>query len=86
MSAPESDKISEAFGVVLQRYRVDAGISQEELADLANVDRTFVSRLERGLRQPTITTIISLAQALKVTATELVREVEAALPRGGRGR
>lgn len=51
-------------------------MSQEELAFRAGVDRTFVSRIERGLRQPTITTLIGLGLALGVSAAELVRETE----------
>jgi transcriptional regulator with XRE-family HTH domain len=69
------------FGEVLFRHRSTAGISQEELALRADVDRTFVSRLERGVRQPTITTLIVIAQALGVHAADLVRETEAALHR-----
>jgi transcriptional regulator with XRE-family HTH domain len=73
--------IGSLFGEVLSRHRANAGISQEELALRADVDRTFVSRLERGIRQPTITTLIALAQALDVNAADLVRETEVALRR-----
>ena len=52
-------------------------ISQEELAFRAGVDRTFVSRIERGIRQPTITTLVGLGLALGISAAELVQEVEA---------
>jgi len=68
--------IGSIFGGVLQRHRGKAGVSQEELAFRAGLDRTFVSRLERGIRQPTITTLISLAEALGISATDLVRETE----------
>lgn len=64
------------FGEVLRRYRSEKNISQEELAFLAGVDRTFVSRLERGIRQPTITTMIGIGQALGVPAAVLMRETE----------
>ena len=70
-------EIGQIFGEVLRRHRAERNISQEELAHRADVDRTFVSRLERGIRQPTITTLIGLAQALGVSAAELVREAEA---------
>jgi transcriptional regulator with XRE-family HTH domain len=69
--------IAQAFGKVLQRHRTEKNISQEELAFQAGVDRTFVSRLERGIRQPTITTLMGLGRALGISAAELVREVEA---------
>ena len=68
--------IGQIFGEVLRRYRSDRNISQEELAHRADVDRTFVSRLERGVRQPTITTLIGLGQALGVSAADLVQEAE----------
>lgn len=65
------------FGEVLRRYRSQKNISQEQLAFLAGVDRTFISRLERGIRQPTLTTLIGIGQALEVPAADLVREAEA---------
>lgn len=66
-------------GLVIKRYRQQLGISQEELAHRADVDRTFVSRLERGVRQPTITTLIQIAKALDMSAAELVGEIETEL-------
>lgn len=84
---PPTPDIGSLFGEVLARYRVGAGISQEELALRADIDRTFVSRLERGIRQPTITTLFALAEALGVNAADLVREVESILHRNrSRGR
>ena len=72
-SAPDIGKI---FGEVLRRCRNIAGISQEELADRAEVDRTHISRLERGVQQPTIATLIGLAIALGVPAAEIVAATE----------
>ena len=71
--------IGPIFGDILKRHRILANLSQEELAFRAGVDRTYVSRLERGVRQPTITTLIGLGAALRVSAAELVRETENAL-------
>jgi transcriptional regulator with XRE-family HTH domain len=76
MASRENTGIGQIFGDVLRRYRSDRNISQEELAYRAGIDRTFVSRLERGIRQPTVTTLIGLGQALGVSAAELVREME----------
>lgn len=76
MATSQPSDISTLFGQILQRYRSDAGVSQEELAHRAGVDRTFISRLERGVRQPTITTLIAVGEALGTTATELVRATE----------
>jgi len=77
--AEQDINIGAIFGEVLRAARERAGISQEELAFRAGIDRTFVSRLERGIRQPTITTLIGLSSALDVSATVLVREVEDAM-------
>lgn len=76
MASVEITDIGQIFGEVLRRYRLEKNISQEELAFQAGVDRTFVSRLERGIRQPTITTLIGLGQALGVSAADLVQETE----------
>lgn len=77
MANARATDIGVIFGGVLQRQRARVGITQEELAFRAEVDRTFVSRLERGIRQPTITTLLGLGEALGLSATELVRETEA---------
>lgn len=74
-----ANEIGLVCGDVIKRHRQRVGISQEELAHRADVDRTFVSRLERGIRQPTITTLIQLAKALEVSAAELVGEIEGRL-------
>lgn len=65
-----------AFSKVLQRLRRAKGLSQEELSFRSQLDRTFISRLEGGLRQPTISTIFRLAEALGVSAASIVSDVE----------
>jgi transcriptional regulator with XRE-family HTH domain len=57
----------------LRRYRNKAGISQEELADRANIDRTYVSGIERGVRNPTVRIVARLAAELGATVAELLR-------------
>ncbi|MCB1560870.1 MAG: helix-turn-helix transcriptional regulator [Xanthomonadales bacterium] len=65
-----------AFGKALRHCREQAGISQEELAHSAGVDRTFVSRAERGVCQPALATVLLLARALKMSASSLVATME----------
>lgn len=65
------------FGAAVRRLRTARGLSQEEFADRAGVHRTFVGGIERGERNPTLTTVQRLADALQVTASDLVREAEA---------
>lgn len=72
-------KIAKAFGVALRQARARSGISQEELALRADVDRTFVSRAERGERQPALTTVFLLAKALGLRADDLVASTREAL-------
>lgn len=69
-------KLHEVFGQVLREQRQKIGLSQEELAFDAGFNRTFVSMLERGLRQPTLTTLFKLGKALKLEPSQLVTFVE----------
>jgi len=65
-----------AFGQVLMRIRREKGLSQEDLAFESKLNRTFISRLENGHRQPTLGTILQLAKAMGIPASFLVQEVE----------
>lgn len=64
------------FGAALRRVRLAAGMSQEQLALEASVQRNFISLIETGQNQPTIGTIVKLARALGMKASELVAEAE----------
>lgn len=77
MADMQGKDIGVIFGEVLRAHRLAAGVSQEELAFRSDVDRTYVSRLERGTRQPTITTMINIGAALGIPAALLMQEVEA---------
>ena len=55
----------------LRRLRVQRGLSQEALAGDAGIDRTYVSRLERGLENPTVAMLKQLADALGAEIVEL---------------
>ena len=70
------DQISTVFGQVLREQRISRDLSQEELALAADVDRTFVSQMERGIRQPTITTLMKLAGALGIQPSTLIVRME----------
>jgi transcriptional regulator with XRE-family HTH domain len=64
------------FGAALRRVRLAAGMTQEQLALESGVQRNFISLIETGQNQPTITTISKLARALGLRASELVAEAE----------
>ncbi len=55
-----------ALGEAIRRTRVRAELSQEELADLAGTDITQIGGLERGVRNPSYTTLLRLAAALEI--------------------
>lgn len=65
------------FGAALRRLRLAAGFSQEQLGLEAGVQRNFISLIELGHNQPTITTVAKLAGALGLKASELVAAAEA---------
>ena len=60
------------FAENLRRLRHDAGISQVELSDRCGLHFTEISRLERGVRDPRLATIVQLARGLGVDPAELV--------------
>lgn len=67
---------SVAFGKVLRTLRKSAGYTQEQLALAADVERNFVSLIERGINQPSIRVIFKLSRALKIPASEMILLVE----------
>ena len=82
MTKPRRPRDSARFRLAgnLRAVRKARGISQEELADLAGLHRTYVGSIERGERSPSLLNIARLALALKVKPGELMPDV----PRGGR--
>jgi transcriptional regulator with XRE-family HTH domain len=61
-----------AFGARVRELRTGHGWSQEDFAHRANLDRTYVSGIERGTRNPTLDIIQKLAKALDVPAADLL--------------
>jgi transcriptional regulator with XRE-family HTH domain len=64
------------FGENVRAAREDKSWTQENLADRADVDQTFISGIERGTRNPTVITISKLAKALGVGAADLCGGIE----------
>lgn len=56
----------------MRRLREEAGLSQEKLALEADLDRTYVSGVERGVRNPTVTVVARIAKALKIEPDRLL--------------
>ena len=68
--------IATAFGVVLRRLRREAGLTQEQLGLEADLQRQYVSSLELGEKQPSITSAFKLAKALNIKTSKLFALVE----------
>jgi len=66
----------EQFEDNVRRIREQRGLSQEALGDASGLHRTEISLLERGAREPRLTTIVRLARALKVKPARLLEDVE----------
>ena len=63
-------------GKVIQRYREKKGLSQEVLSGFADIGRTHLSAIERGIRKPTLDTFFKIAEALNMAPSELMKLIE----------
>lgn len=68
------DEIRNTIALNLRRYRAEKGIAQEKLALIAGVDRTMVSKIERQLTNPSIETLLKLANVLGVGVSDLLTQ------------
>jgi transcriptional regulator with XRE-family HTH domain len=71
-----SNKILKQFGDNLRKVRKEYNISQEQLAFKSGFDRTYISLLERGLRNPSLTTISTLSTSLECNILELISSIK----------
>lgn len=71
-----SSNAKEILAENVRRLRLSAGLSQEELADRADLHRTYISSIERAKRNVTLKNIFLLAKALGVTPATLVTPAE----------
>ncbi len=60
------------FGLLVRKYRKEKNMSQEQLALLCNMDRSYLGRIERGEVNPTLEKIYELASSLAITPKELL--------------
>jgi transcriptional regulator with XRE-family HTH domain len=68
--------IEEAFGEVIRYLRKSNNISQEKLALISKLDRSFISLMECGHKQPSLITIFQLSKALNLPASKLISLTE----------
>ena len=73
MNSQDRTKSLLKLGKTLAQLRREAGLTQEDLAHRADLHRTYIGSLERGERNPTVTTLLKLAKALSCNPSELLR-------------
>jgi transcriptional regulator with XRE-family HTH domain len=67
--------LNDAVSAIVRAYRAKLGISQEKLSVKAGLDRTFVSKIEKASRNPTIESIFRLSEAFGVLPEDLLKEI-----------
>lgn len=67
----------------MREYRTRKEMSQEDLAEAAGLDRSFISLIERGIQSPNIVVLIKIAEVLEVPAAELIAKMEFAMRKPG---
>ena len=65
-----------ALGETIRKQRARRGYSQERLADLSGLHRTYIGGVERGERNISVVNIVRLAKALELRASELLADVD----------
>jgi len=68
--------LKEIFGRQVKRYRKKRGISQEELASLSELHRTYVGAIERGERNVSLNNVEKIASSLDVLVVDLLQDQE----------
>ena len=73
------DGLDIVLGEAIKSLRIEKGLSQEELAEKCDSSALYISEIERGIKNPTITTLIAIALSLDMKLSELIIELERAL-------
>ena len=64
------------LGANVRKRREEKDLTQEALAELANLDPTYISGIERGVRNPSVISVVRIAKALGVTTSKLLNNVD----------
>jgi len=75
-------ELAQAFGTAVRALRTERGIAQEMLANLANIERSHLGKIERGEHTPTLGIIFKIAGALECSTAVLMSRTEAQLAEG----
>ncbi len=71
MTGSDFKHIQQVLSVRIKAARKDMGLSQEDLADIAEIDRTYVSQLERAMVNPSLAVLVRVANSLDVSLSDL---------------
>lgn len=64
-----------SFGLTVKHYRESLGLSQEILAEKTGLHRTYISGIERGIRNPSLKNVAKISQALNIPLKDLFKDV-----------
>jgi transcriptional regulator with XRE-family HTH domain len=70
------NQVLAAFGSNVRKAREAKDFTQEKLAEKADLDQTYISGIERGLRNPSVVSIVRIAKALGTTVSEISKGIE----------
>jgi len=76
VTSPQQGNPQLAFGQAVRKFRLKRAISQERLAELADIHRTYIGDVERGTRNISLVNMTRIAKALDVPLSRLVQEME----------
>ena len=79
MTTKTEAELKVAFGDTVRKFRTAQGLSQEKLAELADIHRTYIGDVERGSRNIALLNMYRIAAALKVPLGKLISEMEKSL-------
>jgi transcriptional regulator with XRE-family HTH domain len=72
---PQRSKLSKTLGETIRAERIKAGLSQEQLAERANLARNYIGNIERAEYKVTVETLAQIAKALRVRVRDLVSDL-----------
>lgn len=70
------DMLKIIIGEVIREFRLSKSLSQEKLAELSELDRTYISLIERGKRNPTLQAIFQLAYSMETSPTIIIETIQ----------
>lgn len=72
----EKNQSAIAFGKIIKNLRLERELTQNNLADMINSERSHISDIERGVKSPSLLMIFRLSEALKIASGDLIQMVE----------